>query len=166
MPSTYQSPFATSFNSAIRRGTPCHVVVQNIAKRTNKTPKTIFESLYKAGLCYRQKFNGQYIYWPCNGVKGNATNYKSCQVEMWQCFVDWCICNGVCTPEQLQKCCGGQNVFMNNCKKFWNKQMTTSSSTVRKTSRRRTTTGRTSKTTRKGTSRSYSFSGARLRRAA
>ena len=54
MPSNYKSPFATTFKNGVKRGTPCSTVVESIAKRNNKTPKTVFESLWKAGLCFRQ----------------------------------------------------------------------------------------------------------------
>ncbi|MHC5004035.1 MAG: hypothetical protein ACYTJ0_13015 [Planctomycetota bacterium] len=161
MPTTFKSPYATTFNNAVRRGVPCSVAVENIAKRNKKTVNNVFQSLYKAGCCYRQKMNGQWIYWPVNGVKGNATNHKCCQVNMWQCFVDWCICSGTCTPEQICNCCGSQTDFMKSCKKFWNKQFTT---IVTKT---RTTRGTKTRTSRTTTSRSYSFnSGRKLRRAA
>jgi hypothetical protein len=138
MPSNYKSPFATSFKSAIKRGVPCSTVVENICKRNNKTPKTVFESLFKAGLCYRQKVNGQWIYWPCDGVKTNNTNAKVSQTEMWQNFVDWCITTGCCTPEQMKKNCGSQTVFMQNCKKFWSKQFTNGSVTGKTTGRKST----------------------------
>ena len=46
MPSTYKTPFATTFKSAIKRGVPCSVAVTNIATRCNKTPKVVFESLF------------------------------------------------------------------------------------------------------------------------
>ena len=124
MPSNFKSPFTTTFKSGINRGVPCSVVVQNIANRNNKTVKFVFNSLWKAGVCNRQKINGQWIYWPCDCKKTNATNVKSCQVNMWQCFVDWCMCSGVCTPEQMSNNCGSQVNFMNYCKKFWGKQFT------------------------------------------
>jgi len=129
MPTTNKntSPYATSFKSAIKRGTPCFVAVQNIAKRTKKSPNQVFESLFKAGLCFRQKVAGQWVYWPCDWNKTNATNAKTCQNNMWQWFVDWCLCTGVCTPEQLHNHCGSQQDFMNYCKKFWNKQFNTGS---------------------------------------
>jgi hypothetical protein len=127
MPNTKKnmSPFATSFKSAINRGTPCFVAVCNIAKRTKKSPNQVFESLFKAGLCFRQKVSGQWIYWPCNWNKTSVTNAKVCQHNMWQSFVDWCLCSGWCTPEQLHNHCGSQQEFFNYCKKFWNKQFTT-----------------------------------------
>lgn len=126
MPTTKKnkSPFATSFKSAINRGTPCFVAVQNIAKRTKKSPNQVFQSLFKAGLCFRQKIAGEWVYWPCDWHKTNATNAKICQNNMWQWFVDWCLCTGVCTPEKLQKHTGSQQEFMSFCKKFWGKQFT------------------------------------------
>ena len=156
MPSTYKSPFATSFKSAIKRGTPCSVAVNNIAKRTKKSPTVVFNSLWKAGLCHRQKFNGQWVYWPSFTCKKSASNAKSCQADMWQCFVDWCVCSGFCTPEQLKNNCGSQQEFMTYCRKFWNKQYNTGTKT---TTKRRT--GTKSRTT------SYSWTGTRkYRRAA
>ena len=59
-----KSPYATSFSSAIKRGTPAGVAVDAIAKRTQLRPSAVFASLHKVGLCQRQKFNGQWIYWP------------------------------------------------------------------------------------------------------
>ena len=154
MPSNFKSPYASSFNSAVKRGTPCFVAVQNIAKRCNKTPNQVFESLYKGGCCYRQKFNGTWIYWPCNGSKTNSTNWKKAQWNCWQSFIDWCICSGVCTPEQLWNNCGSQNNFMSYCKKFWGKQYNgTSTTTTKKRTTGRKTTGtrnyKFSRTTRK-----------------
>ena len=70
MPSNYTSPFATSFKSAINRGTSWNVAVQNIANRNNKTVTFVWNSLFKAGLCNRQKFN----------------NYKGSQKE----FMNYC----------------------------------------------------------------------------
>lgn len=149
MPSTNTSPFATAFKSSIKRGVPCSVAVEKIAGRNNKTVNFVFNSLWKAGLCYRQKMNGQWIYWPCDGGKGNATNWKVCQSNMWQCFIDWCICCGVCTPQQLKNNCGSQIEFMNYCKKFWTKQFTGTTKT--KSSGRRTTTSNVRKTRTTGT---------------
>lgn len=134
MSSKNTSPYATSFKSAINRGTPCSVAVQNIAKRTKKSPTVVFNSLHKAGLCDRQKFNGQWIYWPSNCKKSSASAVKTCQWNMWQCFVDWCLASGYCTPEQLRKNATSQQAFMNFCKKFWSKQFSAS------TSRKSTTT--------------------------
>ena len=50
MPSNNKSPFTTSFNSGIKRGTPYLTVVNNIAKRTGKSVDFIFGSLFKAGI--------------------------------------------------------------------------------------------------------------------
>lgn len=165
MPSNYKSPFATSFKSAIKRGVPCSVAVNNIANRNNKTPKVVFESLFKAGLCFRQKFNGVWVYWACEGVKTNATNWKSCQTNMWQSFIDWCICSGVCTPEQLKNNCGSQVDFMNYCKKFFAKQFngTVGGNKTKTTGRKRTSTSRKVRTTtsRGRTSSSHKVRGRR-----
>ncbi|MCZ6837417.1 MAG: hypothetical protein O7G85_16700 [Planctomycetota bacterium] len=122
MSKTFTSPYATAFNSAIKRGTPCGVAVNNIAKRTGKNPQNVFASLFKAGHCQRQKFNGQFIYWPSNwNSKSNASQRNECQTSMWQCFVDWCIASGNCTPEKLNNN-SSQNEFMAFCKKFFGKQ--------------------------------------------
>jgi hypothetical protein len=155
MPSTFKSPFTTTFKSGIKRGVPCSVVVQNIANRNNKTCKFVFNSLWKAGVCNRQKMNGQWIYWPCDCKKANVTNVKNCQVNMWQCFVDWCMVSGVCTPDQMSNNCGSQSSFMNYCKKFWGKQFvgtTGRTGTVaRKTRTTKSVTSRTGRTHRIGT---------------
>jgi hypothetical protein len=136
MPSNFKSPYASSFTSAIKRGTPCSVVVNSIANRTKKTPSVIFNSLFKAGLVDRQKFNGQWVYWPVNGKKTNATTTKNCQHNMWQWFVDWCIAGGWCTPKQFSKHTGSQAEFMSFCKKFFGKQFTGVSGTTTKKSRK------------------------------
>ena len=118
MPSnSYKSPFASAFKSAMKRGVPCSDAVCNIAKKNNKTTNAVFTSLWKAGLCWRQKFNGTWIYCPCENGKGKATNWKNCQVNMWQCFVDWCICSGTCTPDQMKKCMSSQSEFAMNARK-------------------------------------------------
>ena len=148
MPSNFKSPYASSFNSAISRGTPCFVVVQGIAKRCSKTPNQVFESLFKGGCCYRQKFNGTWIYWACDGSKSNSTNWKKAQWNCWQSFMDWCICSGTCTPEQLWNNTSSQNNFMSYCKKFWGKQFNGTIGGSKSTSRKRTSaTGRKSRTT-------------------
>ncbi len=84
MPSKSNSPYASSFKTAIKRGTPCGDAVASIAKRYDKNPKTVFASLHKVGLCFRQKFNGQWIYWPCEAKKTTSANFKPCQLNMWQ----------------------------------------------------------------------------------
>lgn len=122
MPSTFKSPYASSFTSALKKGTPCHQVVWNISKRTNTAPNTIYQSLWKAGLCQRQKFNGAWLYWPTFGGLTNSTNWKKSQTQMWQWFVDWAVCSGWCTPNQLNNNKGTQQQFMNFCKKFFNSQ--------------------------------------------
>ena len=69
----------------------------------------------------------------CACKKTNATNVKNCQVDMWQCFVDWCMVSGVCTPDQMTNNCGSQVSFMTWCRKFWNRQFTAKTTTTRKT---------------------------------
>lgn len=159
---TYTSPFATAFKSACKRGTPCSQAVWNISKRTGKSPSVIWNSLCKAGICQKQKFNGQWIYWPTDQAFCNTTAKcaKTCQVNMWQSFVEWCIASGQCTPEQLNKHCNGQQNFMKYCRKFFNKQFNTNT----------TSTSRKGRKTSGGTS-SYKFpgrqtSGTRKRQAA
>ncbi len=158
MPSKSKSPFASSFKSAIKRGTPCFVAVQNIASRCNKKPEAVFNSLFKAGFCNRQKFNGQWIYWACEGTKCNATQTKFCQTQMWQWFVDWCIASGCCTPEQLSKKCSSQKEFMTFCKKFFGKQFTG----MNTTGKSKTNSPKAKKSTpknKKGTPKNFKFPG-------
>ena len=138
MSRNYTSPFASNFNSALKRGTPCSVAINSIAKSKKKTPKSIFESLFKAGLCFRQKFNGQWVYWASECTKkSTATSRNECQTNMWQNFIDWCISSGVCTPEQLKNHSGSQKEFMSFCKKFFAKQFSPATSAKKsKTSRK------------------------------
>ena len=120
MPTNHKSPYASSFKSAMKLGTPCGVAVNTIAKNSKKSPKMVFESLFKAGLCFRQKFNGQFVYWTSEKCKkGTATVRNECQHNMWQCFIDWFISSGFCTPEQLKNHCGSQQEFMAFCRKFF-----------------------------------------------
>ncbi len=154
MPSNSKSPHASSFKTAIKHGTPAGVAVNAIAKRSNKRPSAVFTSLHKAGLCHRQKFNGQYVYWACEAKKSNATTAKGLQLEIWQSFIDWCIASGQCKPEQLYNQTGSQENFIANCRKYYNKQL-------------KATSGSRTQTTAKR-SRSYAFpkSTRRYRRAA
>jgi hypothetical protein len=143
---TKTSPFATAFKNAVNRGTPFTVAVNNIAKKNNKTTDYIWQSLYKAGICYRQKFNGQWIYFPCNITKCKSPVVKTSQFNFWQQFCEWCLINGWCTPQQLQKHCGSQQDFMTFCRKFWNKQYTTTTKTKKRTTGRKTRRTRTTAT--------------------
>lgn len=148
MPTNHKSPYASSFKSAMKHGTPCGVAVNNIAKNSKKSPKMVFESLFKAGLCFRQKFNGQFVYWTSEKCKkGTATVRNECQHNMWQCFIDWFISSGFCTPEQLKNHCGSQQEFMAYCRKFFAKQISATTGKkkrkVRKTGRKSTTRKRT-----------------------
>lgn len=122
MPSTFKSPYATSFTTALKKGTPCHQAVLSICNRTHSNPNTVYQSLWKAGLCQRQKFNGQWLYWPTVGGLTTSTNWKKSQLNMWQWFVDWAVCSGWCKPHQLTNNAGTQQQFMNFCKKFFNSQ--------------------------------------------
>ena len=173
MPSTYKSPYASSFKSAIKRGTPAKKAVDSIARNRNTTPTAIVNSLHKAGLCQRQKFNGQWVYWPGEDIKKSATSAKSCQVEMWQSFIDWCILSGHCKPLQLENNRGSQQEFMSYCRKFFNRQL--SAGSPKSTSRKRSSVGRSRKRTtttakRRSSVKSYKFprssSARRYRRAA
>ncbi len=166
MPTKFKSPFTTSFNTAIKKGTPCTEAVYTIANRTNKKASVIWQSLWKAGVVNRQKFNGQWIYWPTQWQKnwGKIASGKNCQTKCWQWFVDCCFQNGICTPTQMFNNCGTQTQFMTWFKKFFIKQFsgtfvnTGGKSTTRRRPKfgrnpRRTTTGTKSygrKTTRTG----------------
>src|SRR2546423_12350121 len=101
MASKFVSPFTTSFKTGITKVLTCGMVVNNISKKTGKSVNTIFTSLHKAGVCSGQKINGQWIYWPTIKTRTSATNAKVCKTKMWQCFVDWCVSSGTCTPNQL-----------------------------------------------------------------
>lgn len=143
MPSTTKSPYTTSFCNAINRGTPCWTALCTIANRAGTTPNVVGNSLVKAGVCFRQKFNGQWIFFPCFTGKWNPTQGKKCHTQMWQSFIDWCVCSGICTPEQLWNCCGSQASFVKGCRSFWTKACSTPtcSPSFRKGTGR--TTGRT-----------------------
>jgi hypothetical protein len=117
------SPFASLFTAACKRGTPCWTAICTIAKNRKSTPTSVCNSLHKAGLINRQKFNGQWICWPSFSSKTSSKSAKTCQTTMWQNFIDWCICSGTCTPRQINLCCGNQNSFMKNCSKFFSKQL-------------------------------------------
>jgi len=161
MPSTYTSPFASSFNAAVKRGASYNTAVQNIASRNNKTVAYVWNSLFKAGFCSRQRFNGQWIYFPNNVKKANATTWKNTQFNQWQWFCEWCVINGVATPEQFKNHTGSQKEFMTWCRKFFGRQFnsTTTKSSSRKSSTRKSSSK--SRTTRakstRGKSKSYKF---------
>ena len=155
MVSTYTSPYAVAFKSAIKRGASWNHCVENIAKRYDKNVNVVWQSLYKAGLCFRQKCNGQWIYWPCNATKCNATTCKTIQINFWQSFCEWCICSGFCTPNQLSNHCGSQKEFMTWCRKFFGKQF---SANIGTTTKKRSTTKKsykfpTGRTTKRSTYR-------------
>jgi len=187
MPSNNTSPHATSFKSAIKRGIPAGIAVDAIARRSSKRPSAVFSSLHKAGLCHRQKFNGQSVYWACEASKSTATVAKGLQLDFWQSYIDWCVASGHCTPDQLASKISSQQQFMSYCRKFFNSQFSASSSSSRNSTssrgststRSRSTAGRKAKRTtstkrsiaRKSRPTSYKFpqSGSttrRLRRAA
>ena len=149
MSKQYKSPFATSFKNAVKRGTSYNQAVWNIATRAQKTPQFVWESLFKAGYCNRQKFNGQWIYWPSFDAKFTASTRPAGHSNIWQRSCEWCITSGWCTPEQFQKNAGSQAEFMAWCKKFFGKQFSattpkakSSTKTGRKSSSRKATTRR------------------------
>ena len=113
MPTKFKSPYATAFKTAVKKGPPCSIAVNNIAKRRNAPPSAIYSSLFKAGLCHRQKFNGQWVYWAADGKKAPMSQCKNTQWDMWQQFADWCIASGQCSPEQMWNNAGSQQDFMN-----------------------------------------------------
>jgi hypothetical protein len=127
MPNKSKSPYASSFKSAIKRGTSASNAVKTIAKRHNTTPNVVFNSLHKAGICHRQKFNGTWIYWPCEGIKTSTSSAKSCQTETWQSLVDWCIVSGNCSPQRLADNTGSQKDFMSYCRRYFSQQAGSSS---------------------------------------
>jgi hypothetical protein len=153
----------------IQRGTPCHVAVNTLANRFHTSPQVVCRSLCTAGVCKCQKINGQIVCVPVNGKKCSPTIVKTCQADLWQCFVDWCICSGCCTPRQLISKCGNQNSFMKFCCQYLPKQvpglfkLTSKSGTTMKNTKRRSTTRRVKRTTtrarsrRTSTTRFYSF---------
>ena len=165
MPSYPKSPYASSFNSAVKNGTPGGLAIFNIAKRLGKTPSVIGNSLFRANLVYRQKFNGQWVFWPVNGKRSSAAKFKPVHTQMWQCFIDWALCNGLCKPEQLQKKIGSQKEFMTFCRKFFAKQFGSATpvkrkrkSTKRTTSRKRMTThARKSPSRKRRSSSTYAY---------
>lgn len=168
MPSNRKSPFTTSFNSAIKRGVPCGTAVQQISKRTGKTPTFIFNSLFNAGSCKRAKVNGQWIYWPTTSKKSNSSTAKQCQVKMWQNFVDWCIASGNCTTKQFNSNCSNATKFWNFCSKNFNKMhgsswtssfsssSSTSSSSSKKSAKKNAKKSTPKKNTKKRTTKSKS----------
>ena len=172
---TGKSPYATSFKTAIKGGTPCWTAITNIAKRTGKTPTTVATSLKKAGLVIGQKFNGQWIWIPTFVGRKSAQFTKTCQYHHWNWFINWCLVSGVATPRQIVTCFGTQPYFMSAAKKFFAREFTgvttvTGVKAKRRTAtkaKRRTTTKRR-RTTPKVRSTTYKFSsyGRRLRRAA
>jgi len=153
MPTTRKSPFATSFNSAIKNGVPCWTAVQKISKRTGKSPSTIFASLYNAGWCSRQKINGQWFYWPVNGKKSKSSFNKQSQWNSVQCFIDWCIGSGFCTPKQFKSFGSNPTAFFNFIWKNWNKSFTKMNGTAPKASKKSKTTKTKSKSKKRTTTK-------------
>ena len=150
----FTSPFSSTFNSAVRRGTPATTAVSNIANRSGKNTNHVFQSLFKAGQIQRQKFNGQWIYWASQGHKARASVTRGIQSDFWQDFVNWSIASGWVTPEQIDQHSDHQQQFSNFLRKFWNKQFASGSSSSSRistsTTRQRTTSShrRTGSTTR------------------
>lgn len=142
MPSTITSPYASAFKSALKRGTSYNDAVNSIAVRHKKSPKIVWNSLHRAGLCFKQKFNGQFIFIPWEAKKTNGTIAKLNQFNTWQWFTEWCISSGFCTPDQAWNHCGPQKDFMIWYKKFFGRQfdgISVSPSRRRSTSKRRST---------------------------
>ncbi|MCI0362424.1 MAG: hypothetical protein L0Y44_05755 [Phycisphaerales bacterium] len=122
MPSKFNSPYASPFKTAVKSGTPCSTVVNNICKRTGKPVSTVVKSLVKAGICFSQKFNGTLVYWPAFPVRGTSNTINTSQTTLWQAFIDWCILNRWCTPSQLKRNATNQKAFMSFCKSFFGRQ--------------------------------------------
>jgi hypothetical protein len=150
MPSKFTSPYGTSFTNGVKNGTPCSTVVCNIAKKTGKSTSTIYQSLYKAGLCFGQKVGGTWVYWPTftTNKKFTSTTKTNTTNCMWQSFVDWCMTSGCCTPTQLNNKSTSQKKFVTYCKNFFGKTVTgTKTGSAKMTKRRTTTTKKNRKTT-------------------
>jgi hypothetical protein len=131
-----------------KHGVPCGMVVTSISRKTGKNVNVIFKSLCKAGLCKGQKINGQWIYWPTLKVRTNISNAKASKVKMWQCFVDWCTCSGICTTRQITGKSTTSASFAKFCKTWFGKTVTaggttrTKSHKTRKHGKKRTITMR------------------------
>ena len=147
MPNQLKSPYAPSFKAAIKRGTPASIAVAGIAKRYNKPIKTVFASLHRAELCHRQKFNGQWLYWPYEAKRGSSTDAKACQLQIWQSLVDWSIATGNCKPQQLENYSGSQQEFMSYCRRFFNRQVSGSTSGSSRSPKRAAASSRKPSTT-------------------
>lgn len=117
-----KSPFTTTFKTLVTRGTPCWTAVTTIAARFGKTPNFIFRSLYGAGLVTRQKVSGQWVYWPTFPVRTSTTFKKVSTGNLWQAFIDWCICSGFCTPRTFTSHKGSEQAFIKYFARFWSKQ--------------------------------------------
>lgn len=143
---TPHSPFTRAFTTAMRRGTPAGVAAQNIAKRNRKTINQVFTSLFQAGQVKRQKMGGQWIYFPVEGTKPNASFARNSQAEMWQAFVDWTIASGNTTPERITANNRTRQQFVNFMKKYFGRQFASANGT--------TTTSRSASTTRGRSTRS------------
>lgn len=167
MSTTFTSPFATPFKSALKRGTSYNEAVNNIASRNHKSPQQVWESLFKAGLCFRQKFNGQWIYFPWNAAKTSSTTWKKSQFNAWQWFSEWCLTSGTCTPEQFKNHCGAQKSFMTWCRKYFGKQFTWSTTSNSRSSNSRSSKSSSNKSRSRRTSTagsSFSFPAGRSRK--
>jgi hypothetical protein len=155
MPTKFKSPYTTSFCNAIKKGTSFTEAVYTIANRYNKKASVVWQSLWKAGVVNRQKFNGQWVYWPTQWQRnwGKQSSAKDCQTKCWQWFVDCCFQNGFCTPNTVWNNTGTQNEFMNFFKKYFVKQFSGSFVGVnsKSTSRPRPSFGRSTRRTTTGT---------------
>jgi len=153
--------FSSTFNSTCRRGASYTTAVNNCGNTTGKSTKSIWNNLCTKGNCTRQKFNGSAVYFPKSWKGKSSTTAKTAQTNCWQWFCEWCLASGTCTPKQLASYCGNQKNFMNFCRRFWNSQFGTSTSTT--SSKSRSTTTRSKKrTTSTSKKRSTSTTGYRF----
>lgn len=112
------SPFTSSFTTAIKNGTPCWTAINNISRKTGKSPKSIISSLRKAGVVHTQTFHGQPVCWPAFPVKTSRTNAKTCQYNQVQWFISWCLSTGIVTPRQFTSWTRSPATFVSNCRKI------------------------------------------------
>ena len=99
MATTKNNNFGSNFKSAVKRGTPAHTAVWNIAQKTGKTESFIWNWLFNNGYVNRKKFGSNFVYWPNFdfNAKSNQNNKSAC----FQQIVGWAIASGYCTPEQV-----------------------------------------------------------------
>ncbi len=136
MPTKAKSPYAATYRAAVRSGTPTSKAVAAIARTYKTTTTTVYASLYKAGVCNRQKCAGQWVYWPCDGAKTSPRYARYCQAEIWQQVIDWCIATGKYKPQQITNNAANQQKFVTFCHRaigtFNRKPATAARTTARK----------------------------------